>query len=112
LAIQDLSGAGVNGSTGCRSVNVLLITDGDESCDTQADAVAAAADLYTNGVVVGGRTFKIRTFVVNFAGGSIANADQIAAAGGTGAAFFANNEAELSVSLTNILSGATPPERC
>lgn len=29
----------------CRSINVILLTDGDESCDTQADAVAAASGL-------------------------------------------------------------------
>ena len=54
----------------CRSVNVILITDGDETCDTQSDAVSAATDLFDNGVVIGGNTYTIRTHVVNFAGGS------------------------------------------
>jgi len=27
----------------CRSVNVVLMTDGDETCDSQQDAVNAAA---------------------------------------------------------------------
>ncbi len=112
LAAQDLSGSGVNGSTGCRSINVILQTDGDETCDTQADAVAAAQDLYQNGVTVGGKTYKVRTHVINFAGGSIANTDAIANAGGTGSSYFATNEVQLSQALANIVSGAIKPETC
>ena len=59
------------------------MTDGDESCDTQTDAVNAAADLYNNGVTIGGKTWKVPTYVINFAGGSVANTNQIAVAGGT-----------------------------
>jgi MYXO-CTERM domain-containing protein len=112
LASQDLSGAGVNGSTGCRTVNVILQTDGDETCDTQQDAVNAAADLYQNGVTVGGKTFKIRTYVINFAGGNQANTDAIANAGGTGASYFATNEVQLSQALAAILASSVSPETC
>ena len=112
LAAQDLAGQGVNGSTACRPVNLILVTDGDETCDSQADAVAAAADLYQNGVTVGGKVFKIRTFVINFAGGSIVDANQIAAAGGTGVSILANNETELSIALSNIIAGSVQPETC
>ena len=112
LASQDLAGTGVNGSTACRNVNVILITDGDESCDSQADAVSAAQALYTTGATVGGKTFKIRTHVINFAGGSQANTDAIAAAGGTTASLFATNEATLSVALATIISSAIRPENC
>jgi MYXO-CTERM domain-containing protein len=112
LASQDLPGAGVNGSTGCRSVNVVLITDGDETCDTQADAVAAAGVLYNTGVVVGGKTFKIRVFVIGFAGATQANLDAIANAGGTGTSVLANNETDISVALSNIIAGAVKPESC
>jgi hypothetical protein len=112
LAPQDLSGEGVNGSTGCRSVNVILQTDGDETCDTQADAVAAAQDLYQNGVTVGGKTFRIRVHVINFQGGSQANTDAIAAAGGTGASLFATNEATLAQALSTIIAGSVSPEVC
>jgi hypothetical protein len=110
LASQDLAGTGVNSGTGCRSVNVILIADGDESCDAQADAVAAASDLFQNGVTVGGNTFKVRVFVVNFAGGTATSADAIAAAGGTGSSYFVTNEAELSQALGGILSRANPVE--
>jgi MYXO-CTERM domain-containing protein len=112
LAMQDLAGTGVNGGTACRSVNVILITDGDETCDTQADAVAAAQDLYVNGVTVSGKTYKIRTFVINFAGGSKVNTDQIANAGGTTTSVLANNETDISIALANIIAGSAQPEVC
>ncbi len=96
----------------CRSVNVILLTDGDETCDTQADAVNAASVLFNTGVTVGGNTFKIKTYVINFAGGNQANTDAIAAAGGTTSSFFATNEAQLSTALANIVSGAIKPETC
>ncbi|AKT39761.1 MopE-related protein [Chondromyces crocatus] len=112
LAAEDLAGPGVNGGTGCRSVNVILITDGDETCDTHQDAVNAAAALYQTGVTVGGKNFKVRTFVINFVGGSPANANAIAAAGGTGSSHFATNEVQLSQALATIIAGATSPEVC
>ncbi|WP_044252662.1 hypothetical protein, partial [Chondromyces apiculatus] len=112
LATQDLTGPGVNGGTGCRSVNVILMTDGDETCDTHQDAVNAATALYQTGVTVGGKNFKIRTHVINFAGASPADANAIAAAGGTMASKYAANEVELSQALANIIAGATSPEVC
>jgi hypothetical protein len=96
----------------CRSVNVILIIDGDENCDTQVDAVNAATDLYLNPVVVGGKSFPIRTHVINFAGASQANADQIAAAGGTGFAYFVLNETQLTQALANIVQGSLVGESC
>jgi MYXO-CTERM domain-containing protein len=96
----------------CRSVNVILLTDGDETCDSQAQAVSAATALFTSGVTVGGKTFNIRTHVINFAGGNQANTDAIAAAGGTGASYFATNEVQLSTALANIIAGAIKPETC
>lgn len=92
----------------CRRVNVILITDGDETCDTLADAVNAAADLFQNGVTVGGHNYKVRTYVINFAGGDVGQTDMIAAAGGTGNSLFATNEAQLNAALNQILT--PPPE--
>jgi hypothetical protein len=112
LASQDRAGDGVNGSTGCRPVHVILLVDGDETCDTQADAVAAAQDLYTTGVTVGGKTFKVPVHVVNFIGATPVSADAIAAAGGTGAAVTASNERELGLALQGILAALVPPETC
>ncbi len=99
---NDLAGSGINGGTGCRSVNVVLIMNGDEVCDSQADAVAAASDLYQNGVAVGGKVFKVRVFVINFAGATQSTADAIAAAGGTYSARFVTNEVVLRQELDNI----------
>jgi hypothetical protein len=97
---------------GCRDVNVILLTDGDETCDSQAQAEAAAADLFVNGVTVGTNTFNIRTHVINFAGGTPANTNAIAAAGGTTTSLFATNEVALAQALANIVAGAVQPESC
>ncbi len=112
LAAQDLTGTGINGSTGCRSVNVILITDGDETCDSNADVYAAAQDLYQNGVSISGKTYKVRVFVINFAGGTVTTTNQIAAAGGTGTSVLANNENDLSIALSNIIAGSVQTESC
>jgi hypothetical protein len=95
----------------CRSINVILLTDGDETCDAQVDAVNAAASLLT-GVTAGANTFSIKTYVINFAGGSQANTDAIAAAGGTTKSYFATNEVTLSAALANIVGGTIKPETC
>lgn len=96
----------------CRSVNVILVTDGDETCDTQAEAVAAASDLFNNGVTIGGKTWKIPVYVINFAGGSAGNTNQIAAAGGTTASYSANDETTLANALATIIGNAAKPEVC
>ena len=95
----------------CRSINVILITDGDESCDTQSDVVNAASDLL-NGVVIGGETYQIKTHVINFAGGTQVNTDAIAAAGGTGSSLTANNEVSLASALSSIITNTQGSEVC
>ncbi|MEZ4296187.1 MAG: MopE-related protein [Polyangiaceae bacterium] len=112
LAAQDLAGAGVNGSTACRPVNIIFVTDGGETCDPAGSAVAVAQDLYQNGVTVSGKNWKIRTYMINFAGGGVNESDAIAAAGGTSASILANNETELSLALSNIIASAVQPETC
>jgi MYXO-CTERM domain-containing protein len=97
---------------GCRGVNVILVTDGDETCDNQASAVAAAQDLYQNGVTFNGVTWPVHVYVINFAGGTAANTDAIAAAGGTTASLFATNELTLAKALSDIVSGSILPEGC
>ena len=100
-----------NGERACRSVNVILVTDGDETCDLQADAVAASAALFA-GFTKNGLTWNVKTYVINFAGGSQVNTDQIAAAGGTGTSYFATNEQQLALALSNIIGGSIKPETC
>ena len=95
----------------CRSVNVVLITDGDETCQTVQAAVDAADDLYVAGVTLGSTTWPVRTFVVNFAGSSQVNADAIAAAGRTGSAYSVANEEELFQALGGIV-GTMPADQC
>ena len=92
-------------------MNVILITDGDETCDTQANAVQAATAIF-NGFTRLGITWHVKTYVINFAGGNQANTDQIAAAGGTGASYFATNEVQLSQALSAIIGGAPLREQC
>jgi len=94
----------------CRNVNVLVVTDGDETCD--GDPVTAASDLYNNGVTIGGKTWPVRVHVINFAGGSTNKTDQIAAAGGTTASILATNEVTLAQALSDIIAGSVQPEEC
>ena len=91
----------------CRSLNVILVTDGEETCSGSGSA--AATSLFNMGVL---------THVIDFTGGGGSNADNIADAGDDGAvngstnAFFANDEVALSTALANIISGAIRPEVC
>ena len=103
----------------CRSVNIILVTDGDPSscsyggsANANSAATATAQDLHNNGVTIGGTTWPVNTYVINFAGGTQANTDAIAQAGGTGSSLSANNETELAVALSQIISGAAKPEIC
>ncbi len=96
----------------CRDVNVILVTDGDESCDNQAGAVSAASALYNTGATFGGNQFNVKVHVIGFAGANKTATDAIAAAGGTTQSLQADNEAELSVALSNIISSAIKPETC
>ncbi|MCW5890491.1 MAG: hypothetical protein KIT14_08060 [bacterium] len=100
------------GERACRPVQVVLVTDSDENCDPLADAVAAAQQLFATGITLGGNAFAVKTWVINFAGGTQAQLDQIAAAGGTGAALFAANEGQLTQALTAIVTGAIKRETC
>ena len=99
------------GERACRRVNVILVTDGAETCDGGGDAADAAAGLLA-GWTAGNITWSVRTSVIDFGGGAAAQADAIAAAGGTGAAVTANNEAQLSQALANIITAGIQPEVC
>lgn len=120
---------------GCRSVNVILITDGDETCNSGTDprpiaggcrsgstsyldnagerlASYEADKMNTLGVTVGGQNFKIKTHVIGFAGASTTALNNIANCGGTGSAYSTSNEAQLSNALASIVAGAIRPESC
>ncbi|MFT3775635.1 MAG: MopE-related protein [Minicystis sp.] len=96
-----------DGGVPCRKYSVILLTDGIESC--LGDPVAAATALKTT---VPGVT--INTYVIGF---SVLPSDQtqlnaIAAAGGTGTAFFANNQVALSNAIAGIVASSTNFEKC
>ncbi|MBK7579152.1 MAG: hypothetical protein IPI67_03010 [Myxococcales bacterium] len=105
-----------NGERGCRSVNVILVTDGGETCDNSADSVVAATALY-NGFVKDGITWHIKTSVIDF-GNAGATADQIADRGDDGlanssvGAYTASDEVQLSQALAKIISAGIKPEVC
>jgi hypothetical protein len=123
------------GERSCRSLNVILITDGDETCDAGVNPTPIAggcrdgfgsylnnsgerlasyeADrLFTTGITIGGQNFKVRTHVIAFAGAVLIASNRIAACGGTGSAYSTANEAQLSQALANIISSAINPEVC
>ena len=102
----------------CRNVNVILLTDGDETCN--GTATTAAAALFNTGITRAGKTWRVRTHVINFAGGTQASTDAIADFGDDGIdqtpnsanSYFANNEATLAQALSSIIAGAIRPEVC
>ncbi len=96
-----------DGAVPCRRYAVILLTDGAESC--QGNPVAAATSLRTT---IPGIT--IDTYVIGFSvlASEQAQLNSIAAAGGTGAAFFANDQNGLSNALASIISASTNFETC
>lgn len=123
------------GERSCRPLNVILITDGDETCDNGVSPTPIAngcrngqaaylnssgerlasyeADrMFTNGITIGGQNFKVRTHVIGFAGATTASLDHIAACGGTTASYSTANEAAMSQALSTIIGSAVAPETC
>jgi MYXO-CTERM domain-containing protein len=128
-------GTAAQGERPCRSVNIIFITDGDETCDAGVNPTPIAggcragfasylnaagerlasyeADrLFVQGVTYGGQNFKVKTHVIGFAGASINALDNIAACGGTGSSYSTDNETELSQALSSIVAGSIQPEVC
>ncbi|HEX2874022.1 MAG TPA: hypothetical protein VHP33_22355, partial [Polyangiaceae bacterium] len=82
----------------CRKYNVILLTDGAESC--QGDPVAAAAALNAGITKTIGSTptqISVKTYVIGFSTlpTETAQLNAIAVAGGTTAAYFVSSRAEL-----------------
>ncbi len=97
----------------CREVQIILVTDGAPTCGSSVALSSGAAAALFAGIQApgGGPTFNIRTNVIAFAGSSLANATTIATAGG-GVALQAQNEVQLSLAMSQIISGAIRPEVC
>jgi hypothetical protein len=117
----------LDSSRTCRSLYVILVTDGVQQCPTsqvaQNPAVAAAA---LRNIRLGSDTYDVKTFVVGF-GAGVNGSDQlnsIARAGGTainnrgaidlvaGTALFADNRDQLRVVLEDLLVSIAPQEIC
>lgn len=96
----------------CRSVNLILMTDGGETCDTVTDVGNAAAQLYA-GFTIGGTLWKVKTYAIQF-GAAAPSTTVVAAAqnGGNTTPLTAVNDAELAQALGSIITGAIPPEVC
>ncbi len=103
----------------CRSVNVILLTDGGETCDTTGindpagNSVANAAKLLYDGFTIGGTLWKVKTYAIQF-GAATPGTTVVAAAqyGGNTTPLTATNDAELAQALSSIITGAIPPETC
>ena len=96
-----------DGGVPCRKYSVILLTDGAESC--MGNPVTSATAL--KGTVAG---VPINTYVIGF---SVLPTEQaqlnaIAAAGGTGTAFFASDTNTLSNALATIIAASTNFEKC
>ena len=110
--------------TPCRSYDVIVLTDGGESCEAVADAVTAAANLqnlaFTNPVPQSITNFDVDVYVVGFAicppadpnCQTAQDLDAIAAAGGTGSAILVDNQLDLQAALSQIVSGSIVSESC
>jgi hypothetical protein len=100
----------------CRSVNVILLTDGGENCDQDNDINGSgpvnAAKQLLDGFNVGGVTWKVKTNVIQFGPDAINTTNSLTAQAGGTVAVGARNEAELSQALANIITGAIQPEVC
>ena len=99
----------------CRKYNVILLTDGAESC--QGDPVAAAQALNA-GITknIGGvdTAISVKTYVIGFSTlpGETAQLNAIAAAGGTNTAYFVASRAELANAMATIISDSFVFEKC
>ena len=132
-AVPTPIGTLIQGERSCRPINIILITDGDETCDSVlptpitggcrsgsaydntangALAMYEADRLRTNGVTVGGQNYKVKTSVIGFAGASTTALNNIASCGGTGSSYSTSNEAQLAQALSDIIGGSVSPESC
>ncbi|HEX7505337.1 MAG TPA: MopE-related protein [Polyangia bacterium] len=90
----------------CRPYNIILITDGEDTCSPQpTDPVSAAKTAFGKGIGV---------YVVGFGTGfsTALNDMAMAGSGQTRSAYFASNRADLTANLGDILINAIPKPRC
>jgi MYXO-CTERM domain-containing protein len=119
--LADLAG---DRKTPCRKYQVIVLTDGGESCESVAAAVTAAASLrnlsFTNPNGVAVSNYNVDVYVIGFAicppgqpnCQTAQDLNSIAAAGGTTKAFFVNNQLQLQATLSQIVASSVVSEKC
>ncbi|HEY8429061.1 MAG TPA: MopE-related protein, partial [Sandaracinaceae bacterium] len=101
---------------GCRPMAVILLTDGEETCASDAQTRAAATELRSTSF--GGATYDIRTYVIGFGiTPGTRDTEDIAIAGGTDApgphrAFYASDETSLALAFSQIVNDSILLETC
>ena len=99
----------------CRKYNVILLTDGAESCQGDPVAAAAALNAGVTKTIMGAPTqVSVKTYVIGFSTlpTETAQLNAIAAAGGTSTAYFVSSRAELANAMATIISGSFVFEKC
>ena len=95
----------------CRKYNVVLLTDGAESCQGNPAAVAQQLNA---GIMKNGSPISVKTYVIGFSvlPEEQASLNDIAAKGGTTSAFFVSTRDDLANALATIISGSFVFEKC
>jgi hypothetical protein len=99
----------------CRKYNVILLTDGAESCQGDPVAAAAALNAGVTKTIMGAPTqVSVKTYVIGFSTllSEQAQLNAIAAAGGTSTAYFVSSRAQLANALATIISDSFVFEKC
>jgi hypothetical protein len=99
----------------CRKYNVILLTDGAESCQGDPVAAAQALNAGITKTIQGVPTqISVKTYVIGFSTlpSETVQLNAIAAAGGTTAAYFVASRAELANALATIISDSFVFEKC
>ncbi len=99
----------------CRKYNVILLTDGAESCQGDPVAAAAALNAGVTKTIMGAPTqVSVKTYVIGFSTlpTETAQLNSIAAAGGTNTAYFVSSRAELANAMATIISDSFVFEKC
>ena len=110
--------------TPCRKHQVIVLTDGGESCESVNAAVTAAASFqnmsFTNAAGTVVADYDVPVYVIGFAvcpSGqpncqTRLDLNSIAAAGGTGQAILVSSQLELQLALAQIVASSVVAERC
>jgi MYXO-CTERM domain-containing protein len=99
----------------CRKYNVILLTDGAESCQGNPVAAAAALNAGITKTIGGVPTqISVKTYVIGFSTlpTETAQLNSIAVAGGTTAAYFVSSRAQLANAMATIISDSFVFEKC